>query len=251
MLSQGGSYFYHLKREFSYPTLLLVLTGLVGLLRSRSRVGDRTANLLWLSLVFQWLVSFNYRIGDIYVFYILSYLLLALAAAVGLTTLIGWLKKISTGWSGFLVPLVSSLIIILSAGLSISPRLPALQKGAVPFIGEPGFLIQEDPSPMARTAYRTVEQMKPDSIVFLDWGSLYLYYYVAHIEQGRTDLRFIEPSPRADVPGLPNSVIEFIEANLDSRPIYFAFPFHEVEAAGFQFRRVQIWYTTFHQVYRP
>ena len=96
-----------------------------------------------------------------------------------------------------------------------------------------------------------VEQMKPNTVVFMDWYWLYTYYYIAHVELGRTDLRFIEPTPRADKWGLPDSVIDFIQANIDSRPIYFSQPFAEMEAAGFKFYPTEIWFTPFYKVMRP
>ena len=42
--------------------------------------------------------------------------------------------------------------------------------------------------------------MEQDAIVFIDWNRLYPFYYAAHIEGGRPDLRFIEAMPRAESP---------------------------------------------------
>jgi hypothetical protein len=131
------------------------------------------------------------------------------------------------------------------------PWLPAIKDGVVPFIGEEGYLLWEDPTPIAEIASMRVKQMEPDSIFFIDWYWLYVYYYVAHVEGERQDLRFIEASPRSDEPGLPHSVIEFINEYVDTRPIYFAQPIPEVEQAGYEFRRREIWFTNFYQVVRP
>jgi hypothetical protein len=121
----------------------------------------------------------------------------------------------------------------------------------VPFIGQDKYLLWEDPALMDGKAAMTIEQMKPDSVFFIDWNRLYVYYYAAHIEKGRMDLRFIEASPRSDVPGLPHSVIEFIEENIDSRPIYFSEPFREIQQAGFEYQRREIWFNTFYEAVRP
>ena len=121
----------------------------------------------------------------------------------------------------------------------------------MPFIGEEGYTLWEDPTWMLKEASITVAQMKPNSVFFVDWGWLYVYYYAAQIDGDRQDLRFIEASPRSDVPGLPYSVIEFVEEHIDSRPIYFSEPILEIEQAGFEFQPREIWFTTFYEVVRP
>lgn len=247
MLGELVNYLQQLPRELSVPGIFLSIVGWVSLARKRKDV----AALLGISLITHWLISFNYQIGDIYVFYITGYLLLGLVAAVGLDVFSQWVQKISPKWGPAVVAGASILIILFSMKSLLIPRWASVQRGEVPFIGDENYLLWEDPADMARVASHTVEQMKPNAIVFVDWSWLYIYYYVAHIEQGRMDLRFIEPSPRADKPGLPHSVLEFIEQNIDSRPIYFASPFAEVEAAGFDFQRAEIWYTTFYRVVRP
>jgi hypothetical protein len=247
MLMEAGNYFSGLPREFSDLTILLIVLGMISLTWKRKDV----ASLFGLALIFHWLISFNYQIWDIYVFFIIGYVLLAILAAIGLDVFGQWIQKLSLKWGGGLLAVVSILFLLFAVGSVLTPRLPAVQRGEVPFIGEESYLLWEDPASMINGISHTVEKMKPNAIVFMDWNWLYTYYYIAHIEQGRTDLRFIEPSPRADVPGLPHSVIEFIDANIETRPIYFSRPFAEVEAAGFTFQRAEIWYTTFYKVVRP
>ncbi len=241
-----GEYLFNLPKEFSLPTIALAVWGLAGLIRRQKRL----AALLGAALALHWLVSFNYQIGDIYVFYLPGYVLLALLAASGFQQFGLWFglrfrcagRPVQAG--------LQIALLALCVGITLGPRLPAVWAGEVPFVGESRYLLQEDVSPMVKIAANTVEQMKPNAVVFIDWNWLYVYYYAAHIEQGRTDLRFIEAAPRADRPGLPRSVIDFIAANIDERPIYFSHPFPEVEAAGFRYQRTEIWYTTFFKVAR-
>jgi len=247
LLGAAGDYFSGLSREFSYPTITLIILGWIALFRQHKDL----AALLGVSLLVHWLISFNYQIWDIYVFYITGYILLALVAALGLEAIIRWIERIHLKWSRPLQAGSSILITVFAVGLILSPRWPAVQHGEVPFIGEEKYLLGEVPTAMVRRISHTVEQMKPNSVIFMDWNWLYTYYYVAHIEQGRTDLRFIETSPRSDVPGLPQSVIEFVEANIETRPIYFSRPIPDVESAGFEFQRAEIWYDTFYKVIRP
>jgi hypothetical protein len=143
------------------------------------------------------------------------------------------------------------MVAIFAVRSMLLPWLPSVKNGQVPFIGQSGYALWEDPSWMVGEAAMTVRQMKPDSVFFVDWGWLYVYYYAAHIQEGRTDLRFIEATPRSDVPGLPESVIEFIEVNVNAHPIYFSQPVWEIERAGFDFKRREIWFSTFFEVVRP
>jgi hypothetical protein len=198
-----------------------------------------------------WLVTFNYRIGDIYVFYITGYVLLAILAAVGIDLIGKILLRFVPKWGQLLQAVFSLLIILFVTRNMLLPWLPAIKESQVPFIGEEGYVLWEDPSQMYREASMTVAKMKPDSVFFVDWGWLYMYYYAAQIDADRLDLRFIEAAPRSDVPGLPISVIEFVEENIDSRPIYFSSPIPEIEQAGFDFQRREIWSRTFYEVVNP
>lgn len=247
MLEQAGGYFLMLPREFSFVTILFILLGLGYLIWKRRDV----AALLGISLVTHWLVSFNYRIWDIYVFYITGYVILVILAAIGLDLVGQVLRRFIPRWGSVLQAGISLLVIFFAVRSMLVPWMPAIQDGVLPFIGEEGYALWEDPSWMVEEASMTVEQMKADLVFFVDWGWLYVYYYAAHIEQGRTDLRFIEASPRSDVPGLPQSVIEFIEANIDFRPIYFSNKVGEVEQAGYKFHSRKIWNTIFYEVVRP
>jgi hypothetical protein len=247
MLAEMGNYIVQLPRELSYLGVFLSGLGLVHLTRRRKR----TAALFGISLVVHWLVCFNYHIGDIYVFYITGYVLLAILSSIGLDAFGFWVRKTTSEWGAVFPAGVSILVTLFAVGSLLAPQLPSIRQGEVPFMGAENYLLWEDPVPMLRMVSNTVEQMNPNAIVFMDWNWLYPYYYAAHIEQGRMDLRFVETTPRADVPGLPASVIEFIAANIDTRPIYFSRPFDEVRAAGFEFRRTEIWYITFYQVVLP
>ena len=76
--------------------------------------------------------------------------------------------------------------------------------------------------------------------MFIDWNRLYPFYYAAHIEGGRPDLRFIEATPRAESPGLALSVIEFVRSHIGEQPIYSVNRIGELERAGFTFRPVMV-----------
>jgi hypothetical protein len=67
---------------------------------------------------------------------------------------------------------------------------------------------------------------------------VYDFYYVAHVLQGRTGMDFHETYPQAGVMYLAESTLAYIDANVDSRPIYFTerpselVKFYDVDRAG-------------------
>lgn len=64
--------------------------------------------------------------------------------------------------------------------------------------------------------------MEDNAIVFTDWDYAYNYYYVAHVLQSRTSMDFHETFPQEGVTQFAKSAISYIEANINTRPIYFS-----------------------------
>jgi hypothetical protein len=71
-------------------------------------------------------------------------------------------------------------------------------------------------------ASQTVEHIEDNAIVFTDWDQAYGFYYTSHVLQGRTGLSFHETFPQEGVTQFAESAVEYIEANIDTRPIYFS-----------------------------
>jgi hypothetical protein len=60
------------------------------------------------------------------------------------------------------------------------------------------------------------------AIVFTNWAGLFTFYYVAHIEQGRTGITVHEWFDEGDA-ATNESAFRYIDANIEQRPIYFTF----------------------------
>jgi len=244
MSKRFAEYAGKLPREFTLLGLGLAGLGLLTLFwRQR-----RTALLFTAALVINWLFCFNYHTGDIYVFYIPGYVLIAMLIAAGLAVVertIGLLR-----WRG--VRAAQVVVVVGLAGSAIwpvvAPRLPAVQAGQPPFIGAREYLVNAQTAGVHKIAADTVKGLPPNAIVFTDWHWLYPYYYVAHIEMDRGDLRFIETFSRSDRGGLPGSVVEFVQAEFGGRPIYFSRQVGEIERAGFALRPVMAGPTRLFQV---
>jgi len=249
-----GEYLVGLPREFSVLTLVLIVTGAATLFRRDRRLGWFFAS----ALLIHWACYFNYRVGDLYVFYIPGYVLLAMLATLGLDRLAEALHSAQVGTHiesdrpaparpGRLHPgtlsrpvraVMVAAVALVAIGLTLRLYVPDVIAGRTPFIGAEGYLIDRNTERVGRVARTVVERLEPDAVVFTDWYWLYPYYYAAHIELGRTRMQFIETYSRSDKPGLADSIVQFVQANFPDRPIYFSQPVREIEMAGFTYRSV-------------
>ena len=101
------------------------------------------------------------------------------------------------------------------------------------------------------TIRTTVSKMEPNAIGYIGWGDLYAYTYAAWVDLGRTDLRFIEPTPYSKKGGMARSMLEFIRSNMGSRPQYFQWTIDEVTAAGIQLETQNVGPTRLFKVTPP
>lgn len=234
MVKRVGEYLLKLSREFSLLTLLLAFGGFVALIWRDWRL----AVLLGLGLIAQWLFYFNYHVGDIYVFYISGYLLIALLAGAGFAALARLLAR--GRWPGQRFVRPALLIALAATALQpvLGPNLSAVVKGEPPFLTAREYPANAGTRHLWAEMASIVKELEADAIVFVDWNRLYPLYYAAHIDAGRLDLQFIEAKPRSESSGLADSVIEFVAARVDHRPIYSLNRLNELERAGFTFQPV-------------
>jgi hypothetical protein len=234
MPRQAGGYFSRLPDEFSPLALGFAGLGVLSLLVHRRR----SAALLLVALLTQWLVTFNYAIWDLYVFFIPGYLLLALLASAGA----GWAAD---GWEA----LIRSRPLRLALGVSLGAA--ALAAGVLPVLASHWDVVMEGPERFPFEGYpvddwslkllhplvtATVADLPRDAVVFTDWDLLYPYYYVAQLESGRADLLFVETFPRDDVEGLAASVLDVVrEAMAQGRPVFFSERLAELQEAHLRF----------------
>ena len=220
----------NLEHEFSLPTLALALLGSLAVLARQRQL----AVLLLGSLALQWAYAFNYDIGDIYVFHIPSYLLMALLAAAGAA----WLADAtarwrSSSWQRRVVAGIGAVLLTAAAIWPIAvPRLPALRAGRVPQFPFEHYPVDDG---LAREHLRlrlVVQRLEPGALLFAEWRRLYPYYYVAHLEEGRSDLRFVELQPHRVGESAETSVIEYVGAQLKERAVYLERCLPELVDAG-------------------
>jgi hypothetical protein len=126
-----------------------------------------------------------------------------------------------------------------------------VQQGRLPFLGDQGFIVDSSFNLSYKQVSLIAKDLEPNAIMFQKWDVLYPYWYAANIEQGRTDLSFIEQNPYHTSSGFPTSTIDFIRANFGKHPIYLAAYQSEVQQAGFKLRLVSIDFAQFYKVEKP
>ena len=66
-----------------------------------------------------------------------------------------------------------------------------------------------------------ITDFEPDAVVFTGWCLVYPYYYVAHVEMGRTDMEFLQDFPHPYHFDLADSALAYVEEVSPHRPVYF------------------------------
>jgi hypothetical protein len=212
------------KKYFTVPWALLFLPalGLAALFIRRWRQGV-LLTLAWSAML---IFIFNYAIFDIVVFYIPTYVFWALAAACGLGSLCegaAWLaRRAPPDWMKKRASLAANLAgLCLLAGL-LWP-VPAYAQKAIRTgqLVQPG-LPDTRANPQRAVANKMVDGLEDNAIVLTKWMNLYLDYYVAHVERGRTGITFIQfdPQSQAGETEAAESLLAYIDANLGQRPVY-------------------------------
>jgi hypothetical protein len=228
-----------------YTTAGLVLTGLglAAFLAWQWREGV----LIWGTLLTMLGFVFNYHVYDIEVFYLPSLIVVMAAAGSGIGALMqgidrlaGRIGSLPDRWVPHWAHLTAGLLLV-AAIIQIGPLLWegwTMSRLPITEVTDPDYpypiLQPEQPLNLARLV---VDHLEDNAIVFTDWDMLYAYYYVAHVEQGRTDIQFHETYPQEGVETVAISALAMIDANLASRPIYFTDPPGELRSA-YDFRRV-------------
>ena len=226
-IEKGGDYYEALPSYFAWPVLGLMAIGFVSLWWGRARIA---AFFLLAGAAHHYFV-FNYRIEDSYAFYLAWFPFLCALAAAGL----GWLLRMAArylpGIAAGLRPALGAGAILLALLPFAGPSLGYLQQGEALVEG------YSFPSNQERAAWyadisRTVKALPANAVVYSDWWSLYAYYYAAYVEQGRTDLWFLEPTPYSIKGGMAKSMVEFAVEQAAKRPVLSLNPLEPLRQAG-------------------
>jgi hypothetical protein len=222
----AGMYLDTLGKIFAPISLALMGIGLLGMFIRRWCEG--------LLLLLSWGVGMafitNYNIYDVIVFFVPTFVFLALWIGTGLGVLmqsLAWGSK-RIGLEKVAIPaaaLIGMVVLGLTAQFWGGIFTKAWESKAVVFMLSTEFAEYpypiDDPQAVHRRAQALVNAVEDNAIVFLDWDLLFPCYYVAR-ELERTGLDFHEAYPQEGVERFADSAIKYIERNIDTRPIYFS-----------------------------
>ncbi len=229
-------YFANLPSEFPPLWLAAALAGLLRLGRLNAKMS------VLLAFTFAAHLAFNLQFdGIVYLKHISTYVLIAVFGTAGLAWASDALgaavarfdkRKHSPGM------LDATLAI---AGLVVV-AIPMILPGAWNAEGRRAYWVPPEERDEAGVAYSRkfhldvralIGKLEDDAVVFTGWNHVYPYYYVAHVEQGRTGIEILFDYPgefaRPEDAELADSALQYVEQirrETPQRPIHFT---HEVK----------------------
>lgn len=226
--------------------IVIALIGVMSLFISRKDVPSRWCEAIFLLIAFSTFLFFaaSYDVNDYYVFFIPAILVMVIAIGLGFSAInevISNIPKIPN----FVPGTVTGILILANLWISFPYTLSSLESRIPPFVDDYETELFTSPDTRRFEAEQTLEQVEDNAIVFTEWDTAYNFYYVAHVLQGRTEMDFHETYPQDDVSRLADSTLAYIEANIDSRPIYFTEPpselaaFYKIQRAGSGLFRIE------------
>ena len=232
------------QRDFPLVFHGLLWLGLISLFAYRWRLGV----FFVAAILVHFYYTLNYRIGDIYVFYISLYVYYAVLAAEGTAAVFRLLKRLPGIAPKILQPALAVLLLFLMAAPISAQRLKALQAGELRF----AFM---DLAPNKQLEQRhgvisyNVKALEQNAVVLMGWHDLYGYFYAAEVEQGRADLAFIEAYPYSYKEGMADSLFAYLKDQIEQgHPIYTLERYDELQRGGFRLKMKSVGFTQMYQV---
>jgi hypothetical protein len=211
--------------DFARSYLVLLMFGFVGILSffvplpqttARSREGWFLIMALFTTIIF----AMTYNVADFNVFYIPSILILVICAAFGIQRLV---DLPSTFLRSQRIIIVFVYVFCFFVGiLHLAVNIPHAWQSRTPPGLEAKYLFGfQYPGGYRLNAQRIVNSIEDNAIVFTSWDRVYGLYYVSHVLQGRINQDFHETYPQKNVYLPAESLLAYIDENIDHRPIYF------------------------------
>ncbi|MBM3123619.1 MAG: DUF2723 domain-containing protein [Chloroflexi bacterium] len=212
-------------KDFVFNNASLLMFGTIGFISFHQSDPKKPGliHLRWLmlaALVLYTAFAVSYDDFSYPVYHLPSILVLAILAGLGLQRL-GDLGKPLGGSRSAVITFAIALIYLLSLRHLWAEVPRAWQDGIPPGLQYRELLSFRFPGINRLNAERTVNHVEDNAVIFTDWDRLYSLYYVSHVLQGRISLDFHQINPQKDqyLPG--ESMIAYIDENLDHRPLYF------------------------------
>jgi hypothetical protein len=224
-------YLQALFRDFSPFTITaMLLGGVYCFLRSK-------VDFVFLALAYLCQLAVVLTIGviEVVVFYVPGYAILAIFAGMGIAFIFTAARSFLDNLFKQNTFLKSSSTVLLGILLILGCVFPYLDymsnawdDRAVSFLENTPYaefpLPLDAPDSPHEQASILVNNLEDNAVVFTTWVRLYSYYFVSHVEQGRTNMRFHELYPSGNMDGIAQSTVDYIKRDFDKRLFYFEYP---------------------------
>jgi hypothetical protein len=191
----------------------------------------------------------NYHTGDLYVFYLATYIFISAAIGVGIGRTLEWVKRFLAkrkNWMQQLYPLIAVLCALVVVTPYAAPRWQALKAGAATFVQETYPYPLENLEEPRQIYTMRLFLLPEDAYVVMNWRALYSMYYLAHVEKLRPNIVIKEATPYGSDNLIADSLLEEMTDTVRSgRPVFVdqIYPelrdhFRVMPAAGGRFYRL-------------
>jgi hypothetical protein len=168
----------------------------------------------------------NYSISDIYVFYVPTYVLLAVLVSLGMAAILdgaNWaLKRVGVVRAAKAIEVLGVLVLLplfWPAARVVRSSWNAQRITFLDFINEFASYPYpvRTPNEPRRQARLVIGRVEDNALLLADWETVFTLAYVAHIEQRRDGITTVEWSAQRR---LSASLRSYINTNLAQRPVY-------------------------------
>ncbi|MCB8946759.1 MAG: ATP-binding cassette domain-containing protein [Ardenticatenaceae bacterium] len=218
MASRFGSYLFRLLAfEFGLISLVAAVVGW----RAIRQHNRPISNFLLVGFLTILILVINYEPGDKHIFYLPTYITLVVAMMAGFDRLLTRAEQWSWTQQRWGQTAVILLFVLLIGQHFWPSRLVALAAGKASFVTETYPYPVEDLTEPRHYAETIASSLPDDAFVMLEWRTLYAVYYVTAVEQERTGIQMVEPTPYRTEGQVQPPLLAQIEANLrNGRPVY-------------------------------
>lgn len=246
-------YLANVPREFPPLWLALALGGVVWLARRSWKM----TLLLLVTFATHLVLDLGYDSPDVHLLYLATYVPMALFGASGLALVGDVWRAVSSGEGpprhspaalGALLGILGLTVVVSPMWFSGAWNDEGRRDCWAPPEAEP-FRVAYSASFHREVRY-LVDDLEDDAVLFVGWSELYPCYYVAHVEQGRTDMVFIHDYPQPFHFELADSALGYVESAVLDRPVYFTHVVDKVERR-FELKPVRRGHETLYRVGPP
>lgn len=213
-------------QEFFRTFTVLSIFGLIGILSfflpfNKSSLRQKEGWLLILALAIFMVFATGYDVSDFIVFYIPSLVILAICSTLGVQRIVDLGSQFKNN-RPFITTVLIYVVCYLAGTANLVKNLPsAWQNQMPPGLTEKFLFGFQHPGAYKLNAEKIVNKIEDNAIVFTNWDKVYGLYYVSHVLQGRIEMDFHETYPQKGEHLPAESLLAYIDENIDHRPIYF------------------------------